>query len=172
MKKIILVLVASMAFAVAAFAQPKAVGIKLGWFNGISYQHYLNDPNFMQFDLAVSAHSNAYATTAVVNLGGSYNFNIANPQFTTKGTWGIYAGPALGISMAHTSYKDILGGALENNTSFSYGIGAQAGIEYTFWFPLQLSLDVQPLIAFGNGGFSTSSLVGGLIPSLSVRYAF
>ena len=42
MKKIILIAALALGFAVAATAQPRALGVRLGNGGEISYQHYLN----------------------------------------------------------------------------------------------------------------------------------
>ena len=88
----------------------------------------------------------------LVNLAASYDFMIARPQWTSKGEWGVYAGPAAKI-----------GGA---GLGFYLALGAQVGLEYTFNFPLQISLDVRPQFSFTNFGF------WGWAPHLGLRYRF
>ena len=55
-----------------------------------------------------------------------------------------------------------------------FGVAGRIGVEYNFWFPLQLSFDWRPVIGpeFGrhyDAGFSTRSLYSGGI-ALGVRY--
>ena len=66
------------------------------------------------------------------------------------------------------------------------GIAAQAGLEYNFEFPLQLSVDIRPYFGFHvaegrdiNSELSYSPKTGfynrgllGFIPTLSARYRF
>ena len=53
------------------------------------------------------------------------------------------------------------------------GICGQLGVEYTFTFPLAISLDVRPQFGyhFGDGGVYSGGLYG-FIPTLGVRYRF
>ena len=83
---------------------------------------------------------------------------IAQPQWTSQGEWGFYAGPgvAVGLGLGEASY-------------FSLAVAGMVGLEYTFNFPLQLSLDVRPQIGLGFGGHG---LHWGLMPALGVRYRF
>ena len=43
------------------------------------------------------------------------------------------------------------------------------GLEYTFWFPLQLSVDFRPRLMFGDGGLRSD---GPFTLGIGVRYAF
>ncbi len=156
MKKIIII-AAMLLIAIAANAQPRAIGGRLGYGLEASYQHTIGQKaNFIEADLGIGFFGG-------LNLAGSYNFMIAQPEWTTKGEWGFYAGPCVGAS-----YLWYVNGG-------SVGLGAQVGLEYTFDFPLQLSLDVRPQLGavFYSGyvGFNMSGLMG-FIPSLSVRYRF
>ena len=47
MKKIILVAAMVLGFALAASAQPRAVGGKIGWGMEASYQHTIGEENFV-----------------------------------------------------------------------------------------------------------------------------
>ena len=84
---------------------------------------------------------------------------IAQPAWTARGEWGFYAGPGL---------------ALGFNKGVSIAVQGQVGLEYTFWFPLQLAVDLKPqfgLYANHGASFFTEGLYG-FVPSLSVRYRF
>ena len=50
MKKIILIAALALGFAVAATAQPRALGVRLGNGGEISYQHTLGGANFLEVD--------------------------------------------------------------------------------------------------------------------------
>ena len=108
MKKIILVAALVLGFAVAASAQPRAIGVRIGNGGEISYQHQLGQ-NFLEVD------------------GG---LGLGEANYLTLGAAGM------------------------------------VGLEYTFWFPLQLSLDFRQHIGIGNGLWCPSSI------GLGVRYRF
>ncbi len=157
MKKIIIMAVLALGVTLAASAQPRAIGGRLGYGLEASYQHNVGqNTNFMEFDLGIGFIGG-------VNLTGTYNFMIIKPEWTSKGEWGLYAGPAVGAS-----YLWYLNGG-------TVTVGGQVGLEYTFDFPLQLSVDVRPQIGAvfysGYAGFYTGGLYG-FVPSLSARYRF
>lgn len=150
MKKIILIAAMVLGFAVAATAQPRAIGVKLGWGAEVSYQHSLGE-NFLEANLGLN-NFNSLDVSAV------YNFMIAQPSWTSRGEWGFYAGPGAAVGM------NLIG----ENTYFHLAAAGMVGLEYQFWFPLQLSLDLRPTLGFGfNYGFHWS-----VMPSLGVRYKF
>ena len=156
MKKIILMAVAVLGFAVAAVAQPRAVGLRLGYGAEASYQHTLGE-NFIQADLGLMGFG------ANINANATYNWMIAKPQWTDRGEWGFYAGPGAGLGL----------GWVEGASYVNFGVVGMVGLEYTFWFPLQLSIDLRPQIGCvvvpgGGAGFYFDSWC----PALSVRYRF
>lgn len=151
MKRILITLTVMLGFAVAASAQPKAIGVRIGNGGEISYQHTLGN-NFLEVDGGLGL-----GLDKVFNLGatGIYNFMIAQPQWTDRGEWGFYAGPgaSVGLGVGEVNY-------------FTLGAAGMVGLEYTFWFPLQLSIDFRQHIGIGNGFWSHSSI------GLGVRYKF
>lgn len=152
MKKIILMAVMVLGFTVAAVAQPRAIGLRAGWGAEASYQHSFGT-NFLQADLGLNMFNSIHGSAV-------YNFMIAQPQWTDKGEWGFYAGPgaALGMALAQG----------DNKGYFHLALAGMVGLEYTFWFPLQLSFDVKPTLGFGfNHGFHW-----GIMPAFGVRYRF
>ena len=80
MKKIILAAALILGFAVAASAQPKAIGIRIGNGGEISYQHSMGG-NFIEVDggfgLGLNGRTNIMAA-------GIYNFLIAQPSWTDR----------------------------------------------------------------------------------------
>ncbi len=151
MKKIILIAALALGFAAAAVAQPRAVGLKLGWGAEASYQHTVKGGNFIEATLGLNDFTS-------VNASAIYNFMIAQPQWTSKGEWGFYAGPGASLGMC----------MLPNYSYFHISAAGMVGLEYTFWFPLQLSFDLKPQLGFGfNYGFHFN-----IMPSLGVRYRF
>ena len=150
MKKIILIAAMVLGFAVAATAQPRAIGVKLGWGAEVSYQHSLGE-NFLEANLGLN-NFNSLDVSAV------YNFMIAQPSWTSRGEWGFYAGPGAGVGLA-----------LGDVNYFALSAAGMVGLEYTFDFPLQISLDFRQHIGLGFGGHGVwyPSSVG-----LSFRYRF
>ena len=148
MKKIILVAAMVLGFAVAASAQPRAIGVRGGLGAGISYQHTVG-ANFIDADLFFGNG---------LNVAGTYNWTLMQPNWTSRGEWGVYAGPgaALGLGIGEVDYLNL-------------AVAAEVGLEYTFWFPLQLSVDFRQHIGFSRGEnplWTPSSI------ALSVRYRF
>ena len=144
MKRILITLAVMLGFAVAASAQPKAIGVRIGNGGEISYQHTLGN-NFLEVDGGLGL-----GFDGVFNVGatGIYNFMIAQPSWTSRGEWGFYAGPgaSVGLGLGETNY-------------FTLGAAGMVGLEYTFWFPLQLSIDFRQHIGIGNG-FWSHSIIG------------
>ena len=146
MKKIIIAVALVLGFAVAASAQPRALGIRGGYGVDLSYQHSIGE-NFIEADLGLGSFS-------YLNIAGTYNFMIVQPDWTSAGEWGFYAGPGVALGVG----KDL----------FNVGIAGQVGLEYTFEFPLQLSLDVRPQIGLVGKEFG----IWGWYPHLGIRYRF
>lgn len=126
MKKIIIIAAAILGFAIAATAQPRAIGARLGYGVDFSYQHSVGN-NFIEADLGVESFKH-------LNVAATYNFMIA--QFGQG--FGFYAGPGVGLGFAD---------------KFRVGIAGQVGLEYEFAAaPVQLSLDVRPYFDFMGVG--------------------
>lgn len=175
MKKILTIAAVLFAFAVAAVAQPKSVGVRFGVMEGAVYQHEIGSGNFIEADFGYNVVSGR------LDIAGVYNFMIARPEWTSRGEWGFYAGPGVSLGTGFSKWN-----------SFAFGLTGQVGLEYTFWFPLQLSIDLRPVfgiacgqkteyVALPNGyrgpqttgtvRFDTAGLYG-FIPSISARYTF
>ena len=156
MKKILVIAALMLGFAAAAVAQPRAVGLRLGYGAEVSYQHTLGN-NFIEADLGVLGFG------ANFNANAIYNFMIAQPQWTDRGEWGFYAGPGVALG----------GGGVAGVGYFNAGVAGQVGLEYTFWFPLQLSIDLRPqlgVVVVPNAG--SAFYFDSWCPALSVRYRF
>lgn len=155
MKKSVILIVA-MLLSIAAFAQPRAIGGRFAAGLQVSYQHNLGE-NFAELDLG-------YHYASGLGVTAMYNFILANPAWSPKGSWEVYAGP--GISA----------GTYFNISPFAFGICGQIGLAYTFQFPLQVSIDLRPSlgIAIGPSGgvfFNKFGLIG-FAPTIGVRYSF
>ena len=156
MKKTIIVLAILLGFTAVASAQPRAIGLRGGILDGglcqISYQHYAKAENFVELDLgAFYSESNA-----LFDLSALHNWMIVQPEWTEEGEWGFYLGAGGTVG---TFLND------DNNSKVRFGIVGQAGLEYTFKFPLQISVDVRPYLNFCSEPFMLS-------PCFSVRYRF
>lgn len=160
MKKILLLAVMAVASISLAVAQPRAVGVNLGYGGDLSYQHSLGEANMI--DLAVS-----FPGFAGVGASCTYDwidpFNAPVP-WDNKGEWHWYMGVGAGAGIYGFKAPAWYAGAV-----------GHIGIEYDFWFPFQLSLDWRPNIGVVGANtavaFNTSGLwVGGI--ALGVRYKF
>ena len=153
MNKIIRIAVAALGFAISAAAQPRAIGVRLGNGAEISYQH-TSGQNFIEVDGGLGL---GFDKTLNVGATGIYNFMIALPQWTDRGEWGFYAGPGASVGLG-----------LGENNYLTLAAAGMVGLEYTFWFPLQLSIDFRQQLGFGvNHGFHAPSSI-----CLGVRYRF
>ena len=131
-------------------AHPKAVGVKIGWGAEFSYQQSM-DKGFLEVDLGLDQFNS-------LDFSTFYNFMVAQPEWTTSGTWGIYAGPGASLGMK----------LLGNPHFFHISAGCMVGVEYAFDSPLLLSFDIKPQIGVGFGhGFYWK-----MTPSVGVRYRF
>ena len=151
MKKAFVIILSALVFTVAASAQPKALGLRGGWGANLSYEHYLGGENFLEVDGGLWG---VKAIDFCANV--SYNFMIARPNWTPRGEWGFYVGPGVSVNTWYDA---------ENHRAINVGLFAQIGLEYTFWFPLNLSLDIRP-----GWGFLERRPV--YYPALAIRYAF
>lgn len=158
MKKAFLVLAILVGSAALTFAQPKSIGGRLGNYGiDVSYENYVfGGSDFLEFGLGLD---NGFSTSAF-HVDGIYNFMIVQPDWTPKGKWGFYAGP--GASLAVWENDE------DENTVYAGFVG-NVGLEYTFWFPLQLSVDFRPRLMFGDGGLRSD---GPFTLGIGVRYAF
>lgn len=163
MKKTLLLLAVLLGFAAGASAQSKALGARFG--AGpleISYQHWFGDPNFAEVTGGLY-----FINGSAFQVTGTYNWMLCEPDWTDRGNWGVYGGP--GVTLGSVSVP-VDGNRSGYVTTAMFGIVGQLGIEYTFWFPLQLSVDVRPVILGYANSFYSNPL--GLIPTFSARYAF
>ena len=152
-----------------AAAQPRAIGANLGGGLGFSYEHGFGEKNML--DVAVSfplagLFDKHYGVGANITYDWIDPFNAPVP-WNEKGEWHWYMG---------------VGGAagIYGFTAPDWFVGAAGhfGIEYDFWFPLQLSVDWRPSVGVvgrhsnngGGFGFNTLGLYDGI--TLGVRYKF
>lgn len=157
MKKIIIIVALALGFAVAASAQPRAIGVNLGYGIDLSYQHTLGQNNMIDLNVSFPAFS---------GVGASCTYDWINP-FNTQIPWN---------NKGHWDWEMGVGAAAGFIFAPGWWAGAagHVGVSYDFWFPLQLSVDWRPTIGAagsdGYAGFYGAGLYTGI--SLGVRYRF
>lgn len=191
MKKSIFILILS-ALAACAYAQPRSMGLRIGA-TGMeaSFEHSMSPAQFIQGDLGMDFGYNVNGRPGV-KATAIYNFIWARPNWTTQGSWAIYAGPGLSLGFVDDQVPYVIGDVIlgHYDNGFMIGVVGQVGVEYTFRFPLQLALEVRPCFGLhvndgkfrdrdsgltvnygGKTGFYDNGLLG-FVPSLSIRYCF
>ena len=170
MKKFLFIAVLAVA-SLAAYAQPRAVGVNLGAWSSFSYQHGFGETNML--DLAANV---ILPINSGIGVGGHVTYDWIDPfnapvPWDKRGEWHWYMGVG-GSGGFVFPYKMKDGTAVPG--AWYAGAAGHIGIEYDFWFPFQLSLDWRPSIgvASSNGayGFNIPGLWGGL--QLGIRYKF
>ena len=162
-KKILCAALLLVSTAAVVSAQPRSVGLNLGPWTSLSYQHGFGEANMLDVAANIILPFNGnFGVGGHVTYDWIDPFNAAVP-WQERGEWHWYMG--VGGS----------GGFVFGNTGGFYaGVAGHIGIEYDFWFPLQLSLDWRPSLGVadrgGKVGFNDGGLWGPL--SLGVRYKF
>ncbi len=161
-KSFILVAILAVVSVGMAVAQPRAIGVNIGYGADISYQHTLSEANMLDISLNLPSFA---------GIGAKATYDWINPfgtavPWNNKGEWNWY----LGVGASAGLYELLSSKA----NAWYVGAAGHVGIEYQFWFPLQLSLDYRPTIGIlgGSGkiGFNPYGLYDGI--SLGVRYLF
>ena len=167
MKKLFIVAVMAIVSVTYAAAQPRAIGANLGGGLGFSYEHGFGEKNML--DVAVSfplagLFDKHYGVGANITYDWIDPFNAPVP-WNEKGEWHWY----MGVGGAGGLYN------FSNPTHWFTGVAGHIGIEYDFWFPLQLSVDWRPSFGVSNwneGDKINFDLHGLYGISLGVRYKF
>ncbi len=129
-----------------------AVGLRFASQNGLgtelSFQRKITSENRVELDLGWQSEREQN----IFKLSGIYQW-----VFALENNFQYFLGA--GASIGNSSFQD-------NNNTFVSASG-DVGIEYIFNFPLQISLDFRPEIAFGNqkNGFGPNF-------ALSFRYLY
>lgn len=161
MKKLFLLSVFVIGFTSLSNAQDiskNAIGLRIGDSNGfgteVSYQRALSESNRLEVDLGWRSGNNYNG----FKLAGLYQW-----VWQLEGDFNWYAGAGGGFgSYGYDGYND----KKDYNETFAF-LAGDIGIEYSFDFPLLLSLDFRPELGFGN---SNSDL--DIDIALGVRYQF
>jgi hypothetical protein len=159
-KSFLLVAILAIVGAATAVAQPRAIGVNIGYGIDLSYQHGLGEANMIDLSVNIPAFNGIGATATYDWINP---FNTAIP-WNEKGEWNWSLGVGAGAGIH--GFKQ----------PFWYaGVVGHVGVEYNFWFPLQLSVDYRPNIgvaiaADGGAMFNGVGLFSGI--TLGVRYLF
>lgn len=158
MKKVLFVMAVVLCAAVSSVnAQPRAIGGRLGYGAEVSYQHSLGASNMLEVDFGFPAFHGLEAAV-------TYDWLFPINSWQEQGSWNWYAGVGAGLGMYN--FNHVTGYA---------GVAGRLGIEYNFWFPLNLSLDWRPIVgpyfSENHVGFNGWGLWQGGI-ALGIRYQF
>ena len=157
MKKTLVLMVVAILASSTLCAQARALGGRSFYIGeAVSYQHQLTEKTMLEAELGLSLSS--VGVEAVV----THDWLFPITSWQKRGTWNWYAGVGLGA-----------GAYLFSNTTI--GVAGRIGIEYNFWFPMQISIDYRPLIGPAWNGVTVSFNGEGLVRSavgLSLRYLF
>lgn len=159
MKKLFLLGALTIGFISFSNAQDiskNAIGLRIGDGDGfgteVSYQRVLGDNNRLEIDLGWRSGTNYSG----FKLAGLYQW-----VWHLDGDFNWYAGAGAGFG----SYSYNVPG---NDYNKTFGLLAgDVGIEYSFDFPLLLSLDFRPELGFGSSTTDLNFDIG-----LGVRYQF
>ena len=161
-KKLLLLVTLAVAAVASAYAQPRAIGIRQGFGTEVSYEHSLGQ-NMLSLDFGVFGYA---GLEAAVTYDWIDPFGATVP-WSHKGEWHWYMGVGGGLGWFWPS------------AVFHVGAAGRFGIEYDFWFPLQLSVDWRPIVGptlwMYDGGVGATYYTGGLYAGsicLGVRYKF
>lgn len=160
MKKLLLVLIAVMGLTFAANAQnnDKAIGLRLGYGNEISYQTPMGS-NRLELDLGSLDALLYHYNWNFLSLTGTYQWVFGLP---VDGL-GWYVGPGVMAGFYLSDYGDDYNG-------LNIGIGGIIGLDYKFnGIPLQMSLDARPMYSVVHPKYFNGI---GYSAALGVRYTF
>jgi hypothetical protein len=159
-KSLILAAILAVVSVGVAVAQPRAIGVNIGYGIDLSYQHSLGEANMIDLSVNIPEFHGIGATATYDWINP---FNTAIP-WNEKGEWNWSLGVGAGAGIY--GFKQ----------PFWYaGVVGHVGVEYNFWFPLQLSVDWRPNIGLTGIDDAFGFNTGGLYRtgfSLGVRYLF
>ena len=184
MKKLFTTMLVMLAVASVAFAQPRAIGGRLGWnYEEFSYQHSINDGLYADL---TAGFGDLWTSFGSVNANVSFNWT-----FNIKGIWNWFVGPAAGVGFGygagygHFSRKgSIYDGIIYDDyyydapyMPFRLNVGGQIGFEWQFGIPLNLTVDWRPMVnvlGMVNPYYTTrDAVLGGLYNfGVGLRYRF
>jgi hypothetical protein len=155
MKKVIFILVLCGLYSTRGSAQ-QLIGIRGGWFSGVTYQHYIESDKALEGIFQVQPNW--------INITGLYE--VHKDLSDVQGMkWYYGAGAHIG-SFSYRRDHPVFG---DRYTTGGLIIGADAiiGLEYFFEeIPFQISVDYKPMINLTGGGWLYNDA------ALALRYTF
>ncbi len=168
-KKLLTLLAAILCFSAFLAAQPRAIGGRIFGDWEVSYQHQLGERNMIEAEVGFPAVFNIFGG---LHAAATYDWIFPITSWEEEGSWNWYAGVGAGLGANYYRYRKDQEHPEDVNGHYCMfvGVAGRIGVEYNFWFPLQLSLDYRPVIgpAFGHGfhEYGMTSI------AFSVRYKF
>lgn len=121
-------------------AQDNLIGIRGGWYSGITFQHYLSESKAVEGLLQFARGG--------INITGLYELH--EPISGADG-FGFYYGAGAHLGIYQENRYNLFGDRYSGSGAV-IGIDGIAGVEYIFdQIPLQLSLDYKPALNIGGG---------------------
>jgi len=142
MRKLLILAIILIANSTFSIAQPRAIGGRVGYGFGGSYQHGFKEKNMLQIDLdAIVYQRHSFFTGNIYRTWGlqavaTYNWIFPFKSWSGSGSWNWYTGVGGGMGV----------GSEGSDYEINIGVAGMIGVEYIFKFPLQLSLDLRPVI--------------------------
>ena len=138
MKKLSLFALILIATCTVAFAQPRAIGGRIGYNIGASYQHQIGEKNMLQTDLD-------FYGLGWWGIQGTVTFNWIIPLVSVNaGDLNLY--PGVGLGGGYEFLGKVVWAENHWRGCPFVGVAGMIGIEWRFKFPLQLSFEYRPLI--------------------------
>ncbi len=146
MKRIVLILIAIAFFSFTGNAQEianNAIGVRLGDNDGfgaeVNYQRRISENNRLEFGLGVRNNRKLSA----FKLVGIYQW-----VWNIDGGFNWYAGPGVGVGQINydNDFPEFSG---RDTETFAF-VAGDVGLEYSFDFPLLVSIDFRPELGFGE----------------------
>lgn len=156
MKKAVITLVFGLSIiTVQAQDYTSAIGIRGGWYRGLTFKHFLSDR--LAFEGLLMTRYRGINLTALLEIHNSIN--------EVEGLKWYYGGGAhVGYYNSYYYYSNGL-----DNYNMIMGVDGILGLEYTFTdFPFNISLDWKPTFNLFGGDYYFSGDSG----ALSIRYTF
>lgn len=156
MKRFLFITALMLSVVTFANAQPRTIGGRIGHGIEFTYQHQLGS-NMVNLQAGLP-FMNGFGIEGVC----TYDWIFPITSWQEEGSWNWYAGVGGGVGM--WGFDD----------PYAYfGVAGRIGVEYNFWFPMQISLDWSPVVGPSfNHGNAYFNYWGMSSVGLSFRYIF
>ena len=139
MKKLSILAIFFIATCSVVMSQPRAIGGRIGWGIGPSYQHQIGEKNMIQADLDFIGYG-------WWGIQGTVTFNWLIPLVSVNaGELNLYPGVGIGGGYEWWGGGWYLYSSRWGGNGF-IGVAGMIGVEWRFKFPLQLSFGYRPVI--------------------------